>query len=99
MVNIFRFPIQSMFWNETLRQIIRQVSHMVVFPSPRFRENIRQLSRQLFSDINFLTYCLTDIAKTRYTYMLLDLRANCPEHLRVRSGFPPECIVYTNSVY
>jgi hypothetical protein len=66
---------------------VKQAVYVIVFYSIRNRQSLKILSRQIFgSDI--LCEALNDISKsTKFPHVMLDLRPNCPERLRIRHGW------------
>ena len=75
--------------SDLYRSIIKQASGMIVFHSLRARQSLKNLSVQLYDKASFLPAVSADIMKcnTRYDPLIIDLRNEVPEKLRIRSGF------------
>ena len=79
-------------------------SYMILFKSPQDLSSIDYLSRQLFPDAkHFLTQVYQHTtSSTPYSYLLLDLHAETPNHLRLRTNILPTqtpMIVFTSSTH
>jgi len=79
---------QFIFGDSTLyRQINKQLTHMLIFPSVRYRSGLKTLSSQVFGNAKFLSLVAEDIRKQDpFRPMLWDLKPQQKEYLRTRAG-------------
>ena len=79
--------VQNIFYSSPLyRSVSQQASFLIVYPSLRANNSLRILSRQLFGSSSFLPSAMAEVAQTRYSYLLLDLKPYTDPRLRVRSS-------------
>lgn len=72
------------------RTISLNTNYMVLFKSPRDKMQIRVLAQQMYPGLKkFFLESYEDATREPYTYLIVDLRPNCPEPLRLRSGILP----------
>lgn len=94
------FISQALYLNDTLKQILRQSSFLVIFDNVRNRRQLRDLSLQMSNSSKFLSFCMQDNLSNHATnYILLDVRSRIPpdveynvfEKVRVRNGIYGVC--------
>lgn len=83
--------------NKENRTISLNTHYMVLFKSPRDALQVRHLARQMYPGSGaFMQDAFTDATKRPYSYLLVDLKPDTPDDLRLRAEiFPGE----ENSVY
>jgi hypothetical protein len=75
--------------------------YLILTKNPRDQLTISILSRQMYPDnSHFLTHAYRDATKEPFSYLLIDLRQETPNHIRVRTGIFPgdDYYVYINGV-
>ncbi|XP_077148125.1 uncharacterized protein LOC143808871 [Ranitomeya variabilis] len=86
------YLIQNIFCQgKKSRTINLNTKYMVLFNNPRDKLQILTLARQMYQGkTRFFLEAFEDATREPYGYLLVDLRANTPEDLRLRTGlFPP----------
>jgi len=89
---------QNLFFKKA-RTIALNAHYMVLFRNPRDGMQIAHLARQMFpSKSKFMIEAFKDATEHPYSYMVIDLKADTEDRLRLRSGiFPDERnYVYVN---
>ena len=83
--------------NKENRTITLNAHYMVLFKSPRDAMQVQHLARQMYPGKSaFMREAFEDATSKPYTYLLVDLKPDTPEELRLRTNnFPGE----TQSVY
>ncbi len=84
---------QNMFdKNKEVRTITLNTHYMVLFKSPRDALQVEHLARQMYpGKTKFMREAFHDATSEPYTYLLVDLKPDTPEHLRLRANiFPGE---------
>jgi hypothetical protein len=72
--------------NKFTREITLNCSHIIWFKNPRDKKNIQYLSYQVFPGKgNFLLNVFEHCTKEPYSFLLIDLSAECPDENRVVS--------------
>ena len=73
------------------RAITLNASYIILFQNPRGADQIQVLSRQIFpGQRNALVQAHNLAMKTKpYSYLLLDMMANIPDELRMRTAILP----------
>lgn len=83
------FLTQNLFF-KGLRDISLNSSYLVIFKNPRDRSQISYLARQVYpEDPGFIQSAYFDATSEAYGYLLLDLKQDTPEKLRVRTCIFP----------
>jgi hypothetical protein len=88
------YTTQNYFYNSGNLNIIRNVTHQILFNSPDLTQ-IRNISCKFYHGSQFLENCFEALAKynetAHYIYLLLDLdnRSHFPKNLKVRSNIFP----------
>lgn len=81
------FLVQNLFdQGPGFRTCSLNSSYIVLFPSARDKRQIMTLQQQMFpTRKNFLIQAYNDACREAYSHLLLDLKADCPDHLRIRA--------------
>lgn len=95
--------VQNMFESGSKQRTVSiNAQYMVIFKNPRDKSQIRTLAFQMFPDSpKFLVDAFKDATIEPHGYLLLDLRQETPEELRVRRHILPsqQTEVYTAATY
>lgn len=85
------FLVQNLFHQgKHSRTISLNTNYIVLFKSPRDKLQIRILAQQMFPGRReYFLQSYNDATKDAYSYLIVDLRPQCPEPLRLRSGILP----------
>ena len=77
------------FFTENTACILKQFNYLILFDMLRSRSDINNLSKQIFGDKELLLSALHELQKEHIqrVCILLDLRPNCPEPLRLRTVY------------
>ena len=93
------YIVQNLFGKNKEHRTISLNSHyLVVFKNPRDVSQISHLATQMYpGKKKFLQESFKDATSRPHGYLLIDLRQDTPDHLRLRSNvIPPELqVVYT----
>jgi hypothetical protein len=85
-VSVF-FLTQNLF-HKNLRMITLNAHYLFIFKNPRDRSQVAFLGRQLFpSNPNFLVNAYEDATKNPHSFILLDLKQNTKDYMRVIGNF------------
>jgi len=87
------FIVQNIFCkNKQQRTITLNTHYIVVFKNPRDASQITCLAKQMYpGKTNYMQEAFKDATSLPHGYLLLDLRQETPDHLRLRTRiFPPE---------
>lgn len=87
------FIVQNLFGkNKELRTISLNAHYIVLFKNPRDVSQVSHLGKQMYpGKTQFLRESFNDATSAPHGYLLLDLRQETPDHLRLRTSlFPPE---------
>lgn len=81
------FIVQNLFLaSKQFRTISLNAHYMVLFKNPRDNSQIIHLAKQIFPGrVKFVQESFMDATEHQYGYLLVDLRATTPEHLRLRT--------------
>lgn len=92
------FISQNLFdKNKENRTITLNSHYMVLFKSPRDAMQVEQLARQMYpGNTKFMREAFADATKEPFSYLLIDLKPDTPDNMRLRTKiFPGELqIVY-----
>ena len=92
------YIIQNVFdKNKENRTISLNSHYLVLFKNPRDATQIVNLAKQMYPGQNrFLKEAYSDATSRPYGYLLIDLKQNTPDSIRIRTNiFPDEtCAVY-----
>ena len=91
------YLIQNLFpKNKESRTISLNAQYMVLFKNPRDTSQITHLAKQMYPGrVKFLQESFTDATTIPYGYLLIDLKQETPEDLRLRTTiFPDDVIQY-----
>ena len=83
--------------NKENRTISLNSHYLVLFKNPRDATQIVNLAKQMYPGQNrFLKEAYSDATSRPYGYLLIDLKQNTPDSIRIRTNiFPDEtCAVY-----
>lgn len=85
------YLVQNLFnQGKHSRTISLNASYMVIFKNPRDKQQLNVLARQMFpGQTKFFLDCYEDATKEPHTYLLIDLRTECPDSFRLRTGILP----------
>lgn len=87
------YLVQNLFFQgKASRTINLNTNYMVLFKNPRDKLQISVLARQMYpGNSKYFLECFQDATSRPYGYLFVDLKAQTPEELRLRSGvFPQE---------
>jgi energy-coupling factor transporter ATP-binding protein EcfA2 len=82
------YIIQNLFHQARAMRTVSLNSHyLVLFKNPRDKLQIRSLALQMYpTNADFLVRAYEDATKVPYGYLVVDLRPDTPDELRVRSN-------------
>lgn len=82
------YIVQNLFHqSRAMRTVSLNTHYMVLFKIPRDKTQVRTLAGQMYPlQTNFLTSSYDDATSRRYGYLVIDLRPDTPEALRVRTN-------------
>jgi hypothetical protein len=85
------FLMQNFFHQaKEIRTITLNAQYILLFKNPRDRQQIRVLARQMFDrDAAALEDAFSTATSEPHGYLLLDLKQDTPDHLRLRSKIIP----------
>lgn len=85
------FIVQNIFHKgKEMREISLNSHYLVLFKNPRDRSQITHLGRQLYpSKIKFFQESYENATSKPYSYLLLDLKSETDDSLRMRTGMFP----------
>ena len=83
--------VQNVFdKNKHTRTISLNAHYLVIFKNPRDASQITHLAKQMYSGhVQFLQEVFADATSEAYGYLLIDLKQETPEHLRLRTKIMP----------
>ena len=87
------YIVQNLFdKSKSMRTASLNSQYIILFKSPRDKSIIQHLGSQMFpKNTKFLVDAFEDATKIPYGYLLIDLRQDTPEEMRIRSNiFPSE---------
>ena len=87
------YIVQNLFGkNKEHRTISLNAQYMVLFKNPRDASQITHLAKQMYpKHIKYVQEAFGDATSAPYGYLLVDLKQDTPEHLRLRTSiFPGE---------
>jgi hypothetical protein len=87
------YIVQDLFSkNKEHRSISLNAHYLVIFKSPRDASQITHLAKQMYpGNIKYLQETFQDATSSPHGYLLVDLKQQTPEHMRLRSHiFPGE---------
>ena len=87
------FIVQNLFGKNKEHRTISLNSHyLVIFKNPRDASQIAHLARQMYpGKLKYVQESYKDATSRPHGYLLLDLRQDTPDHLRLRTNiFPPD---------
>ena len=89
------YLVQNLFSrNKESRTISLNTQYMVVFKNPRDASQITNLAKQMYPDrVKFIQEAFADATSTPYGYLLVDLKQDTPEDLRLRTSILPDDVV------
>ena len=81
------YLVQNLFSrNKESRTISLNTQYMVVFKNPRDASQITNLAKQMYPGrVKFIQEAFADATSTPYGYLLVDLKQDTPEDLRLRT--------------
>ena len=91
------YLVQNLFpKNKESRTISLNAQYMVVFKNPRDTSQITHLARQMYPGrVKFVQEAFKDATAVPYGYLLIDLKQDTPEDLRLRTTiFPDDPVQY-----
>lgn len=92
------FLVQNLFHKgKEMRDISLNCQYMVIFKNPRDKTQIMHLGKQLYPGKNkFFQEVFQDATAAPYSYILIDLKPNTEDSLRLRTGIFPgdKTVVY-----
>ena len=86
------YLVQNLFpKNKESRTISLNAQYMVVFKNPRDASQITNLAKQMYPGrIKFMQEAFNDATTAPYGYLLIDLKQDTPEDLRLRTTILPD---------
>ena len=89
------YLVQNLFSrNKESRTISLNTQYMVVFKNPRDASQITNLAKQMYPGrVKFIQETFADATSTPYGYLLVDLKQDAPEDLRLRTSILPFDVV------
>jgi len=87
------YIVQNLFGKNKEQRTISLNSHyLVVFKNPRDASQITHLAKQMYpGKLKYVQESFKDATSVPHGYLLLDLRQETPDHLRLRTDiFPPD---------
>lgn len=83
--------VQNLFdKNKHTRTISLNAHYLVLFKNPRDASQITHLAKQMYpGHVKFLQEVFRDATSKAYGYLLIDLKQETPEHLRLRTDIMP----------
>ena len=89
------YLVQNLFSrNKESRTISLNTQYMVVFKNPRDASQITNLAKQMYPGrVKFIQEAFADATSTPYGYLLVDLKQDTPEDLRLRTSILPDDVV------
>ena len=81
------YIVQNMFNRDrTMRTVNLNSHYLILYKNPRDKTQVRTLAQQMYpNNSRFLVDAFEDATSAPYSYLLLDLRPETPEQLRVRA--------------
>lgn len=77
--------------NPKFRTLSLNAHYLIVYKSPRAKDQISCLGRQIFpNQVKFFMEAVSDAHREAHSYILLDMTQSCDEQLRLRSNVFPE---------
>ena len=85
------YIVQNLFGKNKEQRTISLNSHyLVVFKNPRDASQITHLAKQMYpGKLKYLQEAFKDATSKAHGYLLIDLRQETPEHLRLRTNILP----------
>ena len=82
--------------NRESRTISLNAQYIVAFKNPRDATQVTHLARQMYPGrVKYMQETFKDATSGPYGYLLLDLKQETPEHLRLRTNVFPDEVQYT----
>ena len=80
--------VQNVFdQNKHTRTISLNAHYLIIFKNPRDASQITHLAKQMYpGHVRFLQEVFADATSEPYGYLLIDLKQDTPEHLRLRTN-------------
>ena len=91
------YLVQNLFpKNKESRTISLNTHYMVVFKNPRDATQMSHLARQMYPGrVKFVQEAFKDATRLPYGYLLVDLKQDTPEDMRLRTAiFPDDDVQY-----
>ena len=90
------YLVQNLFSkNKEHRTISLNAQYLVLFKNPRDASQITHLAKQMYPHaVKFLAEVFQDATATPHSYLLIDLKQNTPEHMRLRTNIFPGDVQY-----
>jgi hypothetical protein len=88
--------VQNLFdKNKHNRTISLNAQYLVIFKNPRDASQITHLAKQMYpGHVHFLQEVFANATSKAYGYLLVDLKQETPEHLRLRTDIMPYEVQY-----
>jgi hypothetical protein len=85
------FLMQNFFHTgKEIRSITLNAHYIILFKNPRDKQQVKVLGRQMFdSDYQVMEEAFGDATAQPHGYLLVDLKQDTPEHLRLRANILP----------
>lgn len=97
-ISVF-FLVQNLFY-KPLRTISLNAHYMILLKNPRDGSQILHLARQIFPSYpKVLTIAYDDATKEPYGYIVIDLKSDTPQMLRLRTRITPEEVAHLNKTF
>jgi hypothetical protein len=94
-ISVF-FLVQNLF-HKSIRTISLNSQYIILLKNPRDGAQIRSLAKQIYPlKSNILVEAFLDATKQPYGYLVIDLKSDTPDSLRLRTRINPEEVHHLN---
>jgi len=93
------FSVQNLF-HKTIRTISLNAHYIILMKNPRDGVQVLNLARQIYPDKpKLITEAYKDATKQAYGYLIIDLKPDTPEFLRLKTRIMPEEVEHLNKSF
>lgn len=95
------YLVQNLFdKNKEHRTISLNAQYLVIFKNPRDKQQINHLAKQMYpGHIHFVQEAFEDATQDPHGYLLVDLKQDTPESMRLRTYIIPDTTDHLQTVY
>ena len=96
------FLLNNLFYKglKTMRLVSLNTHYMVIFKSPRDKDSIATIARQMYGpDYKLMVQAYKDATEKKFGYLIIDSKSDTPEPIRLRTHIfedSPICYVIKN---